>query len=1025
MTRFAKSAMSMQVGLIKLFSGAQVDLQTTLTRLDPWDAGFADRAWSQLAQAGEQLWLNLRHLMPGFSDKSVLQQTWAACLSNQLHIGLLYRAALTQPALHQEVRRLHKIAIERWHSLPAGRRDWRQRGLVSFLMADSPQKAGMPDLGLLTHYRGSIRLRYRVAHERAKGAGLATLLKAAAEQPAATAYQRRVEFARALRHSMGQGQVWRPLNELSFSLMDRSACKLALSLPHLWSQIFTKALASRNDLHAHLLALIEEREQIDQELQRLMEHVRARRFPQLDALIAKLPDTPLVQALGRRLKREPWGLELDYSHPALQPAFGNWVPLSRASFDRLQSWLPFELPVWWTLSASDFAKAICQGQIGPDDIKWVLNMLQDLAPMRRTWTDAEQQALIRGGHPRLPDLSAPAWAGLSLAELASAARDETGVVFGPLARRLESLPNAAPWLALMASAQTPQETKELRDAAKLSMYVRWGGRSDANWTSWIASSYGTAGWDQIESIALEGSLPVHEAVAMFRAGRQPIDPEAFRKVVARSLHQARYSSGRPLIHIKRWLEHDPQAAQSLLLHGPAIWVERLVSNTSTPLAAIDVLLASESLSPVLQRRAWRNRLARTGAAPELVRLSAQIPKRPGSVAGLSHWLSARSGPEQNHAQVLVRRRDGHHLMDLGQRLSEPDFSTACLKAAQVLRSQAEAQAAAPSRLRIEAAALELLAHLGAAAAPALVQSLGLRHAPNAAGCKFDAAYSEHRIPKKNGGERLICAPHRSLRNLQAVVLQKLLTPLGAHPAACGFVPGRSVVDNARPHVGQAVVVNADIRNCFPSVRWPLVLGVLRRELGSKFSPAAISLLVDLCTARGVLPVGAPTSPALLNLVLRRTDEVLQQAADQANVRYTRYADDLTFSGGRQAVGLLRLAERTLAQIGLELDPVKTNIFRRGRRQMVTGLVVNQQVSVPRSVRRRLRAAVHHAETGEPWHWNGEPEGVHELRGRLAFVRMVRAQQAQPLIDRLHRACTEMVTIGEQPDTAPHLAGPQP
>jgi retron-type reverse transcriptase len=364
-------------------------------------------------------------------------------------------------------------------------------------------------------------------------------------------------------------------------------------------------------------------------------------------------------------------------------------------------------------------------------------------------------------------------------------------------------------------------------------------------------------------------------------------------------------------------------------------------------------------------------------------------------------------------------------MDLGQRLSGPDFSTACLKAAQVLRSQADAQAPALSRLRIEAAALELLAHLGAAAAPALVQSLNLRDSANATGCKFDSAYSEYRIPKKNGGERLICAPHRSLRKLQAMVLQKLLAPLAVHPAACGFVPGRSVVDNARPHVGQAVVVNADIRNCFPSVRWPLVLGVLRRELGGKLSPAAISLLLDLCTARGVLPVGAPTSPALLNLVLRRTDEVLQQAADQAKVRYTRYADDLTFSGGRQAVGLLRLAERTLAQIGLELDPVKTNIFRRGRRQMVTGLVVNQQVSVPRSVRRRLRAAVHHAETGGPLHWNGQPEGVHELRGRLAFARMVDAAQAQPLVDRLHRLCTEMVSIGGNPDPAQRLPGAQP
>ncbi|MFM8737639.1 MAG: reverse transcriptase family protein, partial [Betaproteobacteria bacterium] len=210
-------------------------------------------------------------------------------------------------------------------------------------------------------------------------------------------------------------------------------------------------------------------------------------------------------------------------------------------------------------------------------------------------------------------------------------------------------------------------------------------------------------------------------------------------------------------------------------------------------------------------------------------------------------------------------------------------------------------------------------------------------------------------------------------------------PLGAHEAACGFVQGRSIVHNAQPHVGQAVVVNADIRNCFPSVSWSLVLGALRRHLGGCLSAPAISLLVDLTTARGALPVGAPSSPALLNLVLRRTDEILHARATRLGGHYTRYADDLTFSGGAQVVGLLKLAERTLAALGLELDPKKTNVFRRGRRQMVTGLVVNDQVSVPRAVRRRLRAAVHQVEQGGQAHWDGLPQDLAALKGRLGFV----------------------------------------
>ena len=215
-------------------------------------------------------------------------------------------------------------------------------------------------------------------------------------------------------------------------------------------------------------------------------------------------------------------------------------------------------------------------------------------------------------------------------------------------------------------------------------------------------------------------------------------------------------------------------------------------------------------------------------------------------------------------------------------------------------------------------------------------------------------------------------------------------------------------------MGQAVVVNADIRNCFASVRWPLVLGALRRELGHSLSPAALSLLVDLTTAGGALPVGAPTSPALLNLVLRRTDETLHSSAESAGLRYTRYADDLTFSGNSQAVSLLRLAERTLAQIGLTLDPAKTNVFRRGRRQMVTGLVVNDQVSVPRAARRRLRAAVHRVELKEQPHWDGQPQSMAALRGRLAFVAMVCKPQAQPLFNRLQTA----LAAKDRPDSEP-------
>jgi retron-type reverse transcriptase len=123
-------------------------------------------------------------------------------------------------------------------------------------------------------------------------------------------------------------------------------------------------------------------------------------------------------------------------------------------------------------------------------------------------------------------------------------------------------------------------------------------------------------------------------------------------------------------------------------------------------------------------------------------------------------------------------------------------------------------------------------------------------------------------------------------------------------------------------------------------------------------------------------------------VLLRTDEILSAIAARAGCKYSRYADDITFSGDHAAVRMLGHAARTLSQIGIELDPKKTNIFRRGRRQVVTGLVVNSGVAVPRRIRRRLRAAVHQVKHGRQATWHGKPDRLDALRGRIAFVQSV-------------------------------------
>ena len=109
---------------------------------------------------------------------------------------------------------------------------------------------------------------------------------------------------------------------------------------------------------------------------------------------------------------------------------------------------------------------------------------------------------------------------------------------------------------------------------------------------------------------------------------------------------------------------------------------------------------------------------------------------------------------------------------------------------------------------------------------------------------------------------------------------------------------------------------------------------------------------------------------------------------------------MTFSGDDNAVALLGVAKRTLSQIGLVLDAKKTNIYRRGRRQIVTGLVVNDRVSVPRRLRRRMRAAVHAVEQGKAPTWHGQEESISALRGRIAYLRSVNGEEGERLLSRL-------------------------
>ena len=229
---------------------------------------------------------------------------------------------------------------------------------------------------------------------------------------------------------------------------------------------------------------------------------------------------------------------------------------------------------------------------------------------------------------------------------------------------------------------------------------------------------------------------------------------------------------------------------------------------------------------------------------------------------------------------------------------------------------------------------------------------------------FGPQYREFDVPKRGGGHRRIAAPDRGTRDLQRLIDRRVLPRVSGHPAAFGFVRRRSMVDHARRHSGKAVVLRMDLKDFFGTTTAQRVRSYFR----GVWNDDAADLLTSLTTYRGSLPQGAPTSPALSNLVNMRLDARMAGFARRYGATYSRYADDITFSlevdDAKLVRGLIRFTKKVVGESGYELHlRRKLHVRRRHQRQLVGGLVVNAEPRLPRERRRWLRTVEHRLATG--------------------------------------------------------------
>lgn len=267
-------------------------------------------------------------------------------------------------------------------------------------------------------------------------------------------------------------------------------------------------------------------------------------------------------------------------------------------------------------------------------------------------------------------------------------------------------------------------------------------------------------------------------------------------------------------------------------------------------------------------------------------------------------------------------------------------------------------------------------------------------------------YKRFQMPKKSGGYRLISAPMPKLKKAQHWVLEHLLNKVKVHDNAHGCVIGKSIKSNAVPHIGKAVVINQDFQNFFPSITYNRIKGVFMSLGYSNQVATILSLLCsepkildvsllgeDYYAQRGerFLPQGSPCSPAITNILCRKLDFRLSGLAKKYNFDYTRYVDDITFSGDKESLpkitALLKYSGKIVRDENFKLHPEKLRVMKRNAKQEVTGVVVNEKANICKTSLKRFRALLHQIEKEgiEGKYWNKGGNVLAQIDGYANFI----------------------------------------
>ena len=216
----------------------------------------------------------------------------------------------------------------------------------------------------------------------------------------------------------------------------------------------------------------------------------------------------------------------------------------------------------------------------------------------------------------------------------------------------------------------------------------------------------------------------------------------------------------------------------------------------------------------------------------------------------------------------------------------------------------------------------------------------------------DCHYRTFYIRKKSGGVRELSAPHYTLKYVQNWIYQNILKNIKVNYCAHGFRPKKSILTNAKVHVKNRSLLKVDMKDFFPSIDINKVVNVFR-SMG--YSNHVSFYLASICCVNGHLPQGAPTSPALSNIIARHMDNRILGLCKKMNYCYTRYADDIAISGDRIDSSFVDYVKKIIVECGFEVNESKVKLYNGNGAKILTGVsMANNRIRLPRDNRRSLQ-----------------------------------------------------------------------